>query len=61
VLTSLEPLRFEAAWERRVPATYDGVPIAVLGIDGLLANKRAAGRPQDRLEVENLERARRSL
>lgn len=42
------------AWRRRVPATYGGASIAILGLEDLLAAKRAAGRPQDRLDVARL-------
>ena len=37
---------------------YDDVEIAVLGINELITNKRASGRPQDLLDVERLEQAR---
>ncbi|MBK9129853.1 MAG: hypothetical protein IPM13_19040 [Phycisphaerales bacterium] len=36
-----------------------GAPMADLTIEDLLTNKRAVGRPQDLLDVENLERRRR--
>ena len=59
VLTSIEAVDFDAAWARRVESTYGGVPIALLSLADLLVNKRAVGRPQDYLDVEKLERARR--
>jgi hypothetical protein len=59
VLTSIEGVVFDVAWARRVPSTYGGVPIALLSLDDLLDNKRTVGRPQDLLDVEKLERARR--
>lgn len=58
MLTAIEGVQFEAAWQDRVPSTYAGVPIHVLGLDHLLANKRAVGRPQDLLDVASLERRR---
>jgi hypothetical protein len=36
-----------------------GVPIHVLSVEDLLTNKRKVGRPQDLLDVEQLERALR--
>lgn len=54
-----EGVEFEAAWRRCSSTTYGGVTIHVLSIEDLLTNKRAVGRPQDLLDVENLERRRR--
>ncbi len=56
VITSIEAVGFEDAWGRRVPFTYGGVPIHLLSIQDLLTNKRAVGRPQDLVDVDNLER-----
>lgn len=39
-------------------ATIDGKSIKVISLDDLIANKRAAGRPQDLLDAEFLERVR---
>jgi hypothetical protein len=41
-----------------VSANWDGLPIRVIALDDLLANKRAAGRPQDLADVLKLERVR---
>lgn len=43
---------------RAVSAVLDGVPVRVISLDDLIANKRAAGRPQDLLDAEFLERVR---
>lgn len=59
VLTSIAGLEFGEAWRRRVPSTYGGVPISVLGLDDLITSKRAVGRPQDLLDVEWLEKSRK--
>jgi hypothetical protein len=37
-----------------VPATLFGIPLLVAGLDDLMAMKRAAGRPKDRVELEIL-------
>jgi hypothetical protein len=55
ILTSIDAVSFEDAWQRRVPSTYGGVAISLLSIEDLLTNKRAAGRRQDLLDVERLE------
>jgi hypothetical protein len=51
---------FGQAWERRVQTEWSGTPVAVLGLDDLIAAKRAAGRPQDRLDVRALRKAQAS-
>lgn len=61
ILTSIDAVDFDGAWSRRRQTTYGGIPIAVLSLDDLLVNKRAAGRPQDLLDVDSLVRARDEL
>lgn len=56
ILTGISGVSFEDAWLRRTQAAYDGVPIAVIGREDLIANKRATGRPQDLADVAALER-----
>jgi len=57
ILTSVEALEFGAAQASAVVTTYGGLPIRILSKDDLLKNKQAVGRPQDLLDVENLEKA----
>jgi hypothetical protein len=59
LLTSIQALEFDAAYARSVAGRYGDVPIRLLGIDDLIANKRSVGRKQDEIDVENLERVRR--
>ncbi len=42
----------------RVTVTFQGVPITVVGLDDLIRNTRAIGRPQDKRDVRALERTR---
>jgi hypothetical protein len=58
VLTSIPAVTFEEAWPRRLQMKYDDEAISVMGLDDLLANKRAVGRPHDLLDATKLERAR---
>lgn len=54
------PLPFGQAWEH--VAWFDlrpGLKVPFVGLDDLLAMKRAAGRPQDVVDVETLEELRR--
>lgn len=59
ILMSVAGLRFADAWRRRVPSDFDGVPVSILSREDLIANKRAAGRPQDLVDVGNLEESER--
>ena len=63
ILTPIEGVRFEDAWPRRVEAFFGPVNCGVIARTDLLANKRAAGPPQDLADVaalERLEKARNS-
>jgi len=54
IITQIDGVEFDAAWARRLPSTYAGVPISMLSFEDLIANKRASGRPQDLLDLEKL-------
>jgi hypothetical protein len=55
IITSIDGVTFEQAWKARVGSTYDEVPVNYLGKAELIANKKAAGRPQDLADVAYLE------
>lgn len=57
ILMGLPGLVFAEAWRGASEATFGGIPVRVLGIGHLLESKRRAGRPQDQLDVQSLERA----
>ena len=57
-LTSVDGLDFAGAWENRVMRSLGRVSAPVLGIDDLIRNKRLVGRPQDLVDLANLERRR---
>lgn len=56
LLTSISGCTFEKAWKRRLRTKLGGQPVSVLSREDLTANKRAAGRPKDLLDVEMLAR-----
>lgn len=57
VLTEVEGLpSFPQAWEHRELSSYGDAPIGLLQIDDLIASKKAAGRLQDQLDLEWLEK-----
>jgi hypothetical protein len=49
----------DATLGRAVHASLDDLTVPILGLDDLVANKRAAGRPQDLADVALLEKVRR--
>jgi hypothetical protein len=55
LLTSLTGVTTDEAFDARVSAIIDGIPVFVLGKDALIRNKRAVGRPQDLADLSALE------
>ncbi len=55
LLTSIDAVSFGEAWQRRVDADLEGLPVRFIGKEDLLANKRATGRPQDAADISKLE------
>lgn len=49
---------FPRAYATRIQADWAGVPVCMIGLDELIAIKRASGRKQDLLDVELLTRDR---
>jgi hypothetical protein len=60
ILTQIEGVHFEEAWPRRIETSFGAVKCGVIGRTDLLANKRAAGRPQDLADVLALERLQKA-
>jgi hypothetical protein len=54
VLTAISGVDFDSAWERRVQTFMDDQPVAFLGWNELIRNKRAAGRQKDLADLEKL-------
>lgn len=58
ILQRISGVSFEEAWKARIEATIeDDTPIHVISREYLLQNKRAAKRPQDLLDVIEIENA----
>lgn len=55
VLSSIDGIDFETAWENKVGAQYGDQHVFVISRLDLITNKRAAGRLQDLADVEALE------
>jgi hypothetical protein len=54
VLTSPSGLDFDACYERRNIVRWDGVPVSLLALEDLRANKTASGRAKDIDDLEHL-------
>lgn len=54
LLTSLTGLTAEEIWAATEPGELDGLLVRFLGRAALIKNKKATGRPQDRVDVEEL-------
>jgi predicted nucleotidyltransferase len=59
LLTQVSGLDFESCRSRACVIEVDGAQVPVIGLDDLIHNKRAAGRPKDLLDLIELERIRR--
>jgi hypothetical protein len=55
VITVVEGVQFESAWQDRVEVDIEGLRIPVIGKSHLIANKRTVRRPQDLLDADLLE------
>lgn len=58
IMMGLDGVDFDRAWARRVRAMIGGLPVSFIGRADLIRNKRATGRPQDRLDLAKLTRTR---
>jgi hypothetical protein len=57
ILMGIPGVSFGEAWSRRMEVDFDGLMVAFIGREDLIAAKLAAGRPQDLLDVEYLTRS----
>ena len=58
IMGAVPGLTFAEAWQRRAGADYDGVVAPVLSIEDIIAAKRAAGRPKDKIQARELLQAK---
>jgi hypothetical protein len=56
ILTEISGVPFDKAWPSRVEVDWRGRRVAFIGFDDLVANKKAAHRPKDLLDVAELEK-----
>lgn len=58
LLNKLGTVEFETAWEKRILKESEDTSIWVIDIDSLIEAKRCSNRPQDRLDIEKLEKSK---
>lgn len=54
VLTSISGVEFAEAWTDRMEGRLFDVPVAFIGKDAFIRNKRASGRPKDLGDIRSL-------
>ena len=58
LICNIDGLTFDEAWNTSEPALVDDeIPVRYISSDNLIANKLAAGRPQDLVDVDKLRHA----
>ncbi|GLU50694.1 hypothetical protein [Dyadobacter frigoris] len=50
------PIKFKEAYLRRHSVGYDGFELSFIGIEDLIADKEATGRPKDLTDIDHLKR-----
>ena len=59
ILTSIDGVTWEEAWNSRTEVAVGNKRCWAIGLDALIRNKRASGRPQDLADVARLEAAQK--
>jgi predicted nucleotidyltransferase len=60
-MRTIDGVTSEELFAHAVSAVIDGLALKVISLDDLIANKRAAGRPQDLIDAQFLERIRAAI
>ena len=58
IITVIDGVEFDEAWEDRVSSAYGDQPVMVIGLEDLIRNKEATGRPQDNLDAQTLRKSK---
>jgi predicted nucleotidyltransferase len=54
VLMGIPGIHFDDCWKRRVEVDFEGLKVVFISKEDLIASKRAAGRPQDLIDIDLL-------
>ena len=55
ILTAISGVTFDDAWSNRMVVEIDDIQFSVIGLQDLIVNKRACGRPKDIADAETLD------
>ena len=55
ILTHIDGVEFTGAWRNRVTGAFFGVPVQLISLDDLIANKQAAGRSSDLEQLQHIQ------
>jgi hypothetical protein len=55
ISTRVDGVDFDLAWRNRVESTFFGVPVHVISLADLIANKQAAGRDTDLVDLKRIQ------
>ena len=55
LLNEISGVSPEEVWNHRVPGMYEKVKVHFIGLDELIRNKKAAGRPKDLQDLNELQ------
>ena len=59
IISKISGVSYADAVARAVSKTIDGIPVRIISLEDLIANKKASGRAKDLADVEVLERCRK--
>jgi len=61
VLMGVTGLVFTQSFHSSLSASYEGIPVRVLALEDIIRNKQLMDRPQDRVDLEVLEKLRQDM
>ena len=59
IISKISGVSYADAVTRAVPKTIGGIPVRIISLDDLIANKKASGRAKDLADVEALEECKK--
>jgi hypothetical protein len=60
LLNKLEAFQFHDIWQNKVTGDYGSEKVYFISLDDLIKNKKISARPTDKIDIELLEKARKS-